>query len=92
MADMTLTQARTFLTTLADKSGGQAWFPKQEGAYPDIMKAILQSLQSQYRLVSHYRVPRDGRFHKLEVEAFILEHGHRRDFKVRVREGWRAKP
>ncbi|HOL71044.1 MAG TPA: VWA domain-containing protein [Bryobacteraceae bacterium] len=88
-ARMDLLQARAFLQMLADKTGGEAWFPNLEGAYPDVMKGIFQSLESQYRLVYFPNLPRDGEFHKIEVEAFVIADDERKDFKVRVREGWR---
>ena len=90
MARMNLLEGRAFLQMLADKSGGQAWFPNEEGAYQDIMKGIVQSLQNQYRLVYNLQIPQDGKFHKLKVEAFQVVNDHRKDFKVRVRDGWRA--
>ncbi len=91
-AEMTLVQARSFLQALAKESGGQAWFPNTDGAYPDIIKGIFQSLLCQYRLVLEYRPPHDGKLHKLKVEAFQLTDDRRKDFKVRVREGWRSEP
>lgn len=86
---MNLYQAEAFLRMLADKSGGQAWFPRFETAYRDAMRGIMQSLASQYRLVYESTLPRDGKFRKIKVEAFQLVHDRREDFRVRVREGWR---
>lgn len=74
---------------LADKSGGQAWFPKLEGAYPDIMKGIMQDLAKQYRLEYESRAPAGHKFHNIRVEAFRILDDQRQDFKVRAREGWR---
>lgn len=88
-ARMNLLQARAFLQMLADKTGGEAWFPNLEGAYPDVMKGIFQSLDSQYRLLYQPNIPSDGKLHKIEVEAFTIADDKRKDFKVRVREGWR---
>jgi hypothetical protein len=53
------------------------------------MKGIFQSLDSQYRLVYQPNIVRDGKLHKVEVEAFTITDDKRHDFKVRVREGWR---
>lgn len=89
MARMNLYQAEAFLRMLADKSGGQAWFPRFETAYRDAMRGIMQSLASQYRLVYESSVPRDGKFHQIKVEAFQVVNDRREDFKVRVRDGWR---
>ncbi|HXG34992.1 MAG TPA: VWA domain-containing protein [Bryobacteraceae bacterium] len=88
-ARMNLYQAEAFLRMLADKSGGQAWFPRFETAYRDAMRGIMQSLAAQYRLVYESTVPRDGRFHKIKVEAFQVVNDRREDFRVRAREGWR---
>lgn len=89
LARMNLTQAEAFLNMLARKSGGQAWFPRFETAYPDIARAAFLTLEHQYRLVYETTLPRDGKFHRLRVEAFQVTDGKRREFRVRVREGWR---
>jgi len=88
-ARMNLMQADSFIRMLADKSGGEAWFPRFEAAFPDVMKGIVQSLAFQYRLVYEPRARNDGKFHKIKVEAFRLLDDVREDFRVRVREGWR---
>jgi len=88
-ARLDLTQAEAFLNMLARKSGGQAWFPKFETAYRDITRAVFLTLQNQYRLVYQTSLPRDRKFHRLRVEAFQITDDQRKDFRVRVREGWR---
>ncbi len=89
MARMDLLQARAFLQMLAEKTGGFAWFPNQEGAFPDVMRGIMQSIRTEYRLVYETSAPGSGKFHKLKVEAFHVANDHREDFKVLVRDGWR---
>jgi VWFA-related protein len=86
---MDLVMAQNFLRTLADESGGEAWFPNEEGAYHDIMQGVFQVLNNQYRLVYSPRIAEDGKLHKVEVDAFNVVNDHRTDFKVRVRKGWR---
>lgn len=86
---MRLLSAQNFLTSIAKKSGGEAWFPRFQAAYTDIMRGIFQSIASQYRMVYTPQVSADGRLHKIEVEAFRMVDGKRQSFKVRVREGWR---
>ncbi|MGB9605937.1 MAG: VWA domain-containing protein [Bryobacteraceae bacterium] len=86
---MDLVQCEAFLNMLARKSGGQAWFPKFETAYRDIARAVYATLENQYRLVYETSLPRDCKFHRLRVEAFQIVDDKRRDFRVRVREGWR---
>lgn len=84
---MDLLQARSFFQSLAEKTGGQAWFPLEQGAYRDIMNGVMQSLANQYRLVYTPEAPA-GKFDKIKVEAFRIVNDKREDFKVRVREGW----
>lgn len=81
-------QAQNFLQSLADKTGGWARFPRFEQAFPDVMKGIMQMLQSQYKLVYDSPPPADD-FQEVEVEAFALAGDEREDFQVYVREGWR---
>jgi VWFA-related protein len=88
-ARLSLIQARAFLQMLASKTGGFARFPNQEGAFPDVMRGIMQSINTQYRLVYETSAPGSGKFHKLKVEAFRVVNDHREDFKVLVRNGWR---
>ncbi len=86
---MNLVIAQNFLETLADYSGGQAWFPDQQGAYDDIMKGLFQDLECEYRLVCDPGIPCDGRAHKIKVEAFQVSNDQKREFSVRVRKDWR---
>jgi VWFA-related protein len=81
--------AQNFLRSLADETGGESWFPNEVGAYNDIIKGVFQILANQYRLVYNPPVIRDGKLHKIEVDAFQVVDDHRTDFKVRVRKGWR---
>lgn len=85
--DMLLSQ--NFLKMLADESGGDSWFPNEPSAYYDIMKGIAQTLANQYRLVYSTEPIHDEKLHKIKVEAFQVINDHRKDFKVRVRKGWR---
>lgn len=88
-ARMSLLQAEAFMNMLADKSGGQAWFPRFETAFVDVMRGIIQMLENQYRLVYTSQIPSDGKFHRIKVEAFQVVGDKRHDYKVRVRQGWR---
>lgn len=87
--DLELLQARSFLRMLADKSGGEAWFPGFEPAFRSAMQRLSQDLTTQYKLVVRGVIPADGRFHRIKVEAFSIAGDKRKDFKVRVREGFR---
>lgn len=86
---MTLLQSQAFLQMLADSSGGFAWFPNQTAAFPSVIQGVMQSIETQYRLVYRSPVPRDGKFHKIKVEAFRIVDDKREDFDVLVRDGWR---
>jgi VWFA-related protein len=86
---MTLLQAQAFLQMLAEKSGGFAWFPNQAGAYRDVIHGVLQSIETQYRLVYQSPIMPAGKFHKVKVEAFRIVDDKREDYKVLVRSGWR---
>jgi Ca-activated chloride channel family protein len=62
-------QAKNALTSIARYSGGQAYFPRFEGAVPDIYQQIAGQLRHQYSLGF---IPtdnaKDGKYHKLEVQ------------------------
>ncbi|MCI0418652.1 MAG: VWA domain-containing protein [Acidobacteria bacterium] len=88
-ARLDLLRAEAFFNMLAGKSGGQAWFPRFEAAFPDVMEGVMQMLDHQYKLVYNSRLPADGKFYEIEVEAFRVQDDKRQDYEVRVREGWR---
>ncbi len=81
--------AENFLRMLSRESGGESWFPDEEGAYPEVMEGIMQTLANQYRLVYSPDVTKNGKLHKIEVQAFQEVNDSRKDFKVRVRKGFR---
>lgn len=84
---MDLVQAEAFMRMLANKSGGEAWFPRFEAAFPDVMRGIVQTLQHQYRLVYKPTITYDGKFHKIQLRVSGLPNMHK--VKARVRQGWR---
>ncbi len=88
-ARMDLIQAEAFFNMLAKKSGGQAFFPLFETAYRDVMRGVVLTLEHQYRIVYDSEIPADGKFHRLKLEAFQSVDDKRRDYTVRIREGWR---
>jgi len=90
-ARMQLTQAEAFFQMLAKKSGGQAFFPRFETAYRDVMRAVHTMLQHQYRIIYESRLRPDNKFHRVKLEAFQMVDDKRKDFTVRVREGWRFR-
>jgi VWFA-related protein len=62
-------QARNALTSIARFSGGEAYFPRFEGALPDIYQQVAGQLRHQYSLGF---IPtdstKDGKYHKLDVQ------------------------
>lgn len=82
-------QAQGVLETLAEDSGGKAWFPDSESGFADAMRGVFTDMALQYRLVYGGGVPPDGKLHKIKLK--IVEFGGRElDYDVRVRKGWRA--
>lgn len=90
-ARLDLYRAEAFLRRLADKSGGQAFFPRFESAYADIMKSVLAQLESQYRIVYPPDPSGGEECRGIRVEAFADADNRRREYSVRVREGWRRQ-
>jgi len=62
-------QARNALSSIARYSGGQAYFPRFEGALPDIYQQISGQLRHEYSLgFIPTNDTKDGKYHKLQVE------------------------
>jgi Ca-activated chloride channel family protein len=93
-------QARNALNSIARYSGGQAYFPRFEGAVPDIYQQIAGQLRHQYSLGF---VPTDstknGKYHKLEVKLVDTQgnpliitnkKGKKIKYRVVAREGYYA--
>ena len=93
-------QARNALTSIARYSGGEAYFPRFEGALPDIYNQIAGQLRHQYSLGF---LPTDstknGKYHKLEVQlvdaqgnplVITNKKGKKIKYRVVAREGYYA--
>jgi VWFA-related protein len=66
---ITTLQAKNALTTIADYSGGKAYFPRFEAELASIYEQISTQLRSRYSLgFVPTNTTRDGRYHKLKVE------------------------
>ena len=94
-------QADNQLNTFAHMTGGQAYFPRFQAAFPEVFGAIAQSIRSQYILAYHpTNAKQDGTYRKIKVEVTDGE-GHPlkvhdqkgKDVKYQVvaREGYKAK-
>jgi hypothetical protein len=91
-------QARNALTSIARYSGGEAYFPRFEGALPDIYRQIAGQLRHQYSVGF---IPTDstknGKYHKLNVELvdaqgnpliITNQKGKKIKYRVVAREGY----
>lgn len=91
-------QARNALTSIARYSGGEAYFPRFQGALPDIYQQIAGQLRHQYSVGF---IPtdstKDGKYHKLKVElvdaqgnplVITNKKGKKIKYRVVAREGY----
>ena len=94
-------QADNQLNTFTHMTGGQAYFPRFQGAFPEVFGDIAQSIRNQYILAYHpINAKQDGTYRKIKVEVTDGE-GHPlkihdqkgKDVKYLVvaREGYKAK-
>jgi VWFA-related protein len=93
-------QARNALTSIARYSGGEAFFPRFEGALPDIYQQIAGQLRHQYSLgFLPTNSTKDGKYHKLKVElvdaqgnplVITNQKGKKVKYRVVAREGYYA--
>ena len=89
MQQMDLDQAQAFMQSLANRSGGEAWFPDFGNAFEDDMLGAFQDIKFQYRLVYSPDIPDDNKLHPIKVDAFQIVNDSRKDYKVLARNGWR---
>jgi VWFA-related protein len=85
--EITFLQADNVMRSLAEATGGTAWFPRFDGEYPSIYQLVSANLRNDYSLGF---VPKDrktdGKLHKLSVEAPPLDLNHNGKLvKVKVR-------
>ena len=93
-ARLDLQQGDNFLRTIAKYTGGQAYFPRFQAAYPGIFETIAALLRTQYTLsyVSS-NPPRDEKFRKIRVsvEVDVNGDGKKDKLKVHHKEGYIPK-
>jgi Ca-activated chloride channel homolog len=87
LGDITFLQADNVMRSLAEATGGTAWFPRFQGEYQGIYQLVSANLRNEYSLGF---VPKDrkidGKLHKLRVEVPPLDLNHNgKPIKVRVR-------
>jgi len=91
-------QARNALSSIARFSGGEAYFPRFEGALPDIYQQIGSQLRHQYSLgFIPTNNTKDGKYHKLNVKlvdaqgnplVITNQKGKKVKYRVVAREGY----
>jgi Ca-activated chloride channel family protein len=93
-------QADNEMRTFAKDTGGQAYFPRFFGEYPNIFRAIHEALRSQYSIAYHpTNAARDGKFRKIKVELVnpqtneplrIIENGKPIKYQIIAKAGYTA--
>jgi Ca-activated chloride channel family protein len=69
IARLDFLQADNEMRTFAKETGGQAFFPRFYGEFPQIFQAILQSMRNQYSLgYQPTNGARDGKFRKIKID------------------------
>ena len=94
-------QADNQLNTIAHMTGGQAYFPRFQAAFPEVFADIAQSVRNQYVLAYHpTNAKQDGSYRKIKVEVIDTDgrplkvHDQKgKDVKyvVAARDGYKAK-
>jgi len=75
-ARMDFLQADNQLNTFTRETGGQAFFPRFFGEYPNIFRDIGNALRNQYSIAySPSNQVKDGKFRKIKVELVNPENG-----------------
>jgi VWFA-related protein len=91
---ITFLQADNVMRSLAEATGGAAWFPRFQGEYPGIYQMVSANLRSQYSLgFVPKNLKTDGKLHKLRVEVPNLDvnkDGKLDKLKVRHKKGYYA--
>ena len=92
---LSFTVADHALHSLADSSGGQAFFPRQDKEFAPIYRRIAEVLRHQYTL--GFTPPtHDGKFHSLRLEVFdskgreLATNGGRAHYRIFARQTYLA--
>jgi len=97
---MDFLQAENQMKTIAQLTGGKAWFPQFDGELPGIMQEVAAFLRHQYSIsYSPSSGATDGKFHKVKVElvapdggplTIVDQKGKKQKYVVYAREGYQA--
>ncbi len=94
MDNIDFLQADNQLRSLAEGTGGEAFFPRFTNEYDDIYDKISKQLRTQYSLsFTPANLKKDGKFHKLRVEVSDLDlnkDGKKDGLKARHKKGYYA--
>jgi len=98
--EMTFLQAENQLKTVAQMTGGLAWFPQFEGEIPSDMRTVAEFLRHQYSITySPTNHAADGKYRKVKVElvapdgsplTVLDQKGKKQKVVVYAREGYQA--
>jgi VWFA-related protein len=93
-------QADNEMKTFARETGGQAFFPRFYGEFPQIYRAIQDALRNQYSISYHpTNQARDGKYRKIKVELVdpqtneplrIVENGKPIKYQIIAKAGYTA--
>jgi VWFA-related protein len=94
LQEITFLQADNVMRSIAEATGGTAWFPRFASEYPGIYQLVGANLRNEYSVgfVPSNR-KNDGKFHKLRVEVppIDVNHDGKPDkLKVRHKKGYYA--
>lgn len=99
-SDISYLQARSFLNSFSEQTGGIAYFPRFAAEIHDNFESITGFLRNEYTLTFSPKGKfRDGKFHKLSVQAIRSdgkpltvkdENGRERKLKIFARSGYVA--
>jgi Ca-activated chloride channel family protein len=82
------------LQSLAELSGGQAYFPKNSKEFPSLYRRIALALRHEYTL--GFAPAHDGKFHSIRIEVFdnkghpLLPEASKKSYRVFARQGYDA--
>ncbi|MFQ5740665.1 MAG: VWA domain-containing protein [Acidobacteriota bacterium] len=79
-------QAEATLKAMAKQTGGEAYFPRFQQAFPGVFQTISALLRSQYSLsYVSTNTARDGKFRKIKVKVWADVDGNGKPDKLKVR-------
>ena len=100
--DISMLQADNEMRTFSGITGGESYFPRFPGEFPDDFAQINQNIRSKYELVYHpSNAKQDGTYRKLRVQLVdeegkplqMQDEKHKPlKYDIIARDGYRAKP